>query len=98
MSRSLRVLVAHNVRCDRPGGMSRIMRLIHERVASRGHRVEYLCREHAGPAGQGRWARFAFPLLVRRRVLEAARAGTPYDIVNVHEPSSAAVATRRSGM
>ena len=32
MNRSLRILVAHNVRCDRPGGMSRIMRMIHDRV------------------------------------------------------------------
>jgi len=98
VNRSLRILVAHNVRCDRPGGMSRIMRMIHDRVEARGHRVDYLCAEDAPRSAQGRWGRFAFPLFVRRHVVALARSGASYDVVNVHEPSSAAITLWRRGL
>lgn len=90
--RPLRVLVAHNVPRATNGGMSRIMTFIHDRLArGAGHEVDYFCAEDAHAALSGRAARFAFPLLVLRRATRAARAGRPYHIVNVHEPSSAAV-------
>ena len=78
--------------------MSRIMGFIHDRVEQAGHQVDYLCADDAPPYAQGRRARFGFPRFVRSRVLRAAQSGTPYDIVNVHEPSSAPVATRRDGL
>jgi glycosyltransferase involved in cell wall biosynthesis len=68
------------------------MRFIHDQLAEAGHVIEYLCAEDVPPGLQGRWSRFAFPLLVRRHAIAAARAGRPYDIVNVHEPSAAAIA------
>jgi glycosyltransferase involved in cell wall biosynthesis len=39
--------------------------------------------------------RLSFPFMVRKHVLDAARAGRPYDIVNVHEPSAAPVTAWR---
>ena len=96
--RPLRILVAHNVRCQEPGGMSRIMNLIHDRVERAGHEVDYLCAEDAGSIGQGRLARFRYPFLVWRKARAAEREGHPYDIINVHEPSAAAVSGFRRGI
>jgi glycosyltransferase involved in cell wall biosynthesis len=93
----LRILVAHNVPFERPGGMTGIMRHIHDRIVRAGHHVEYFCAENVPAAARGRWGRFVFSLAVRRRVQAESRAGRPYDIVNVHEPSSALVAGARFG-
>lgn len=86
----MRILVAHQVPRARTGGMSRLMGFIHDRVAAAGHDVDYLCADDVPPA----WAswygrRVAFPMAVRSRAIDADRAGRPYDIVNVHEPSAA---------
>jgi glycosyltransferase involved in cell wall biosynthesis len=97
VARPLRILVAHNVPRARTGGMSRLMGFIHDRVAARGHTVDYLCAEDLrGP--YKRLARFTFPLLVLRHVRAAARAGQPYDLINVHEPSAFAVLAGRRTM
>lgn len=69
------------------------MSFIHDQLAQAGHTIDYLCAEDVPPRLQGRLARFAFPLLVRRCAVAAARTGRPYDIVNVHEPGAAAIAT-----
>jgi glycosyltransferase involved in cell wall biosynthesis len=90
-TRPLRILVAHNVPGARTGGMSRTMGFIHDQLAQAGHTIDYFCAEEVPPRFQGRLARFAFPLLVRRFAIAAARAGRPYDIVNVHEPGAAAI-------
>jgi glycosyltransferase involved in cell wall biosynthesis len=96
-SRPLRILIAHNVPRARNGGMSRIMGFIHDQVEAAGHEVEYLTSEDAGTRLGGRLSRFGFPFLVRRRAAEAARAGRPFDVVNVHEPASAVIAAFRKG-
>jgi glycosyltransferase involved in cell wall biosynthesis len=75
--------------------MSRMLTFIHEQVERDGHTVEYFCSEQVPARLQGRWARFSFPWLLRRHVVAAARAGRPYDVLNVHEPSAAAVACFR---
>ncbi|MEK6280876.1 MAG: glycosyltransferase family 4 protein [Acidobacteriota bacterium] len=90
-SRSLRILIAHNVSRVRTGGMSRTMSFIHDQIEQAGHSVDYFCAEDVRPSFQGRVARFSFPLLVRSRAVAAARAHRPYDIINVHEPSAAAI-------
>jgi glycosyltransferase involved in cell wall biosynthesis len=72
--------------------MNRLMRFTHDRLVAAGHQVEYFCAEQAGPAGRGPLARFRFPFLVRRHILRAARAGRPFHVVNVHEPSAAPTA------
>ena len=46
---------------------------------------------------RGRGGRFLFPWSVRRAVVDAARRGEPYDVVNVHEPHGAPVAAFRTG-
>jgi len=89
--RPLRILVAHNVPRARTGGMSRLMGFIHDRVVQAGHRVDYFCSEDVPRQLNGRWARFTFPALVWRHTRAAARRGEPYDLVNVHEPSGAAL-------
>lgn len=71
--------------------MSRTMSFIHDQVEQAGHSVDYFCAEDVRPSFQGRAARFSFPLLVRSRAVAAARALKPYDIINVHEPSAAAI-------
>lgn len=99
MSRPLRILVAQNVVHNRRGGMSRMLGFIHDRVERDGHTVEYFAADQVPPRLGGRLARFSFPLLLLRHARRAARAGRPYDVINVHEPSAAAVAVfkRRAG-
>jgi glycosyltransferase involved in cell wall biosynthesis len=94
-ARRLRILVAHNVPRGRTGGMSRMMGFIHDRVAAKGHSVEYLCADDVPAMARGRWARLAFPIFVRRRAIDAARRGQPFDVINVHEPSGAAIIVGR---
>ena len=91
MTRPLRILVTHNVPRARNGGMSRIMGFTHDRLAAAGHEIAYFCAEDAPECLRGRASRLAFPLLVLRRAAAAARAGKPFDLVNVHEPVSAAL-------
>jgi glycosyltransferase involved in cell wall biosynthesis len=91
MPRPFRILIAHNVPRPRTGGMSRIMGFLHDRLGAAGHRIDYLCAEDLPPGLATRLSRFAFPLLVLRHAAAQARAGTPYDFVNVHEPHSAAI-------
>jgi glycosyltransferase involved in cell wall biosynthesis len=94
VARPLRILVAHNVPRARTGGMSRLMGFIHDRVRARGHTVDYVCAEDLR-GSSARLARFTFPLLVFRRARAAARAGRPYNLINVHEPSAVAVLAGR---
>jgi glycosyltransferase involved in cell wall biosynthesis len=90
--RSLRILVVQNVPHHRRGGMSRMLGFLHDRVKADGHSVEFFAAEQLPPRLGGRFARFAFPLLALKHARAAARAGRPYDIINIHEPSSAAIA------
>lgn len=73
------------------------MRFIHDELVREGHAVDYLCAEDLPERWRGALARFAFPWLVRNKVVEAASSGAPYDVVNVHEPSSAFVGAVRGG-
>jgi glycosyltransferase involved in cell wall biosynthesis len=86
----MRILVAHHVARARTGGMSRLMAFIHDRIESAGHEVDYLCADDVPASWDGWWGRrMAFPMAIRAKAIEADRAGRPYDIVNVHEPSAA---------
>src|SRR2546428_9058188 len=91
MKRSLRILVAHNVSRRRTGGMSRLMSFAHDHVAAAGHSVEYFCSEDMPESLHGPIARFTFPLMVLNRARAAMREGRPFDVINVHEPSGAAI-------
>jgi glycosyltransferase involved in cell wall biosynthesis len=95
VTRPLRILVAQNVPNNRRSGMSRMLGFLHDRVERDGHAVEYFGSEQVPARLGGRWARLAFPWLVWRHAAAAARAGRPYDVVNVHEPAAAVVALRR---
>lgn len=89
----MRVLVAHDVSGTREGGMTRIMRFIHSRLTLRGYETDYLHAEQVQAHPLLR--RFAFPRAVFEHVLAQARAGRPYAIVNVHEPSALNTLLRR---
>jgi glycosyltransferase involved in cell wall biosynthesis len=89
----VRILVAHNVSIARTGGMSRIMGFIHDELARDGHEIEYLTAEDLPAAVRGRPARLAFPALVLGRAVNRWHERRPFDIINVHEPSSAAITT-----
>src|SRR4051812_5821605 len=92
----MRILVAHNVSRSRNGGMRRIMGLVHDQFVLARHHVDYFCADDVPARLRGRWARFSFPLLVRHKARIAARSGQPYDLINVHEPVSAAIAAWKS--
>lgn len=88
----MRILVAHNVSREYPGGMMRLMPFLHQPLEARGHTVDYLCSEDVPPRWNGNLVRrFVFPWLVYRKARRAFEAGHPYDIINVHEPVSAIV-------
>ncbi len=72
------------------------MGFIHDHLISAGHTVDYLCAEALPAHLPSQFARFAFPWLVRKHAIAAARTGHPYDLINVHEPSSAAVALSKA--
>ncbi|MCE9564906.1 MAG: glycosyltransferase [Planctomycetes bacterium] len=65
---------------------------LHDRVEADGHTVEYFTAEQLPTRFGGRLARFTFPWLLWRHTVAAAKAGRPYDVVNVHEPSGAILA------
>ena len=94
----LRILVAHNVARARTGGMSRLMGFIHDEMVKFGHAVDYFCTDDIAPAAAGRASRFAFPILLRRHAVAAAQEGKLYDVINVHEPSGAAVVVGRKAL
>src|SRR3970040_69232 len=94
----MRILVAHQAPRARTGGMSRLMGFIHDRVEAAGHEIDYLCADDVPPGWSG-WVgrRIAFPLAGHPKTIEAGKAGRPYDIVNVHEPSAAPLIIGRRG-
>lgn len=70
------------------------MTFIHERLAANANCiVDFLCEEDVPVRWKGRFSRFGFPVLVYQKARAAAARGKPYDIINVHEPSSAAIAS-----
>jgi glycosyltransferase involved in cell wall biosynthesis len=77
--------------------MSRLLGRAHDELAAAGHEVEYLTADDVGRLAGGRAGRLLFPIAVRRAAVVAARAGRPFDVINVHEPHGALVATRRNG-
>lgn len=91
----MRILVAYNTPAARTGGMSRIMALTHDYVAAAGHEVDYFRAEEVPAHWQGRQARLTFPWALHRYAVQAARRGQPYDVINVHEPSAALVASTK---
>ena len=93
----MRILVAHLVGSERSGGMSRLMGRAHDELERAGHEITYLSADDVGPAVRGRGGRVLFPWRVRQAVRDAVRRGQPYDVVNVHEPHGAPVATLRGG-
>ena len=85
--------MAHDVPGTREGGMTRIMRFVHSRLASRGYETEYLHAEDV--VAKSTLRRFVFPHAVFTHARTAASAGRPYDIVNVHEPSALVTLLRK---
>lgn len=90
----MRILVAHHVPRARTGGMSRLMGCLHDRVERAGATVDYFCADDVRVPGAA--ARHAFPLLAWRHAVSKYRAGSGYDVINVHEPAAAPIAAWRT--
>ena len=90
----MRILVAHDVPREHIGGMNRMMRFSHQWIADEGHEVVYFSSEDV-PLQHRLFRRFQFPWAVYQAAIAAFRQGRPFDIVNVHEPHSAAMAWLR---
>jgi glycosyltransferase involved in cell wall biosynthesis len=71
------------------------MGFIHDQVTAAGHQVDYFCAEDMPPGLSPRWKRLLFSRYLYAHIRAAAAGGEGYDIVNVHEPSSAAVVLGR---
>jgi glycosyltransferase involved in cell wall biosynthesis len=71
--------------------MSRLMSFAHDQIVQAGHSVDYFCSEDVPASFRGRLSRFVFPLMVLEHARSAARKGRPFDVINVHEPSGAAI-------
>jgi glycosyltransferase involved in cell wall biosynthesis len=71
--------------------MSRLMGFIHDRLGADGDRIDYFCEENVPAHRYVGIHRLSFPLLLLRHAALAARAGDKYDVINVHEPSAAAI-------
>jgi glycosyltransferase involved in cell wall biosynthesis len=97
-SKSKRVLVAHNVRRGHWGGMARMMESIHAELESFGWKTAYFTADDIPASGSQRFRRYAFPWYARRCAREAFLRGEPYEIINIHEPSGAAVVFGKSRM
>ncbi len=69
------------------------MGFIHDQLVRVGHMVEYFCAEDVPARWTGRLARLLFPVLVLRHAVAVARSGRPYDLINIHEPAAAPMAT-----
>jgi glycosyltransferase involved in cell wall biosynthesis len=94
----MRILVAHLVGSERSGGMSRLMGRAHDGLEARGHRVTYLTADDVPASMRGGAGRFWFGAHVRRTAIAAERAGSPFDVVNVHEPHGGPIAAIRAGL
>jgi glycosyltransferase involved in cell wall biosynthesis len=71
------------------------MGFIHDYMIRQGHLVDSFCADEVPKKWSGRITRLTFPVLVRQRAIEAARAGKPYDLINIHEPSASVMSTFR---
>jgi len=71
--------------------MSRLMGFLHDEGEKKhGWQVDYLCADGLPLCIRRHGSQFVFPFQLVRKAYQAARAGLPYDIINVHEPSAAA--------
>lgn len=84
LQRRLNILVADYGSAAGRGGMSRIMRFVHDFVVEAGHRVIFFTDGDLAHLSKRR-ARTLFFLYTHRQILAATRSGRPYDIVTVQQ-------------
>jgi glycosyltransferase involved in cell wall biosynthesis len=89
--KSKRVLVAHNISRGNRGGMALMMESMHAALEEFGWEIEYFTADDLNFIASPRLRRYAFSWYTRRHALRALVAGRPYDIINIHEPSGAAL-------
>ena len=62
---------------------------LHDKLVQEGHAVDYLCNEDVPSGLKGGFPRFSFPFLIfLPSAIACACSRTPYDIINVHEPTT----------
>jgi glycosyltransferase involved in cell wall biosynthesis len=96
MNPPLRVLRIADVTNNRSGGMSRTMHSTGDELIRRGHQVEYLFCEDLNVSCRPQFRRFQVPRRILQRVRQRIADGRPVDVVEIHEPASAAYAWNRA--
>jgi glycosyltransferase involved in cell wall biosynthesis len=98
MEHPLRILRVAQVPHNRSGGMSRTMFCTGDELERMGHRVEYCLEEDLAVKASPQLWRFITPWKILRHLRTAARRGTTWDIVEIHEPLGALCALRRGAL
>lgn len=95
---SRRVLVAHNVERRGRGGAARMMESMHSRLEAFGWQTDYFTSDDVAWMQSPKLQRHTFTWHVRRYARKAFLCGEPYDIINIHEPSGAAIVLGKSAL
>lgn len=91
----MKILRVAQVLANRSGGMSRTMFLTGDELQRRGHTVDYWFEGDLAVKGPAELWRFITPFKVRGKLRQAIKAGTNWDIVEIHEPLGAALTLSR---
>ena len=86
-----RVLVAHNVQRGGWGGMARLMENLHDALREFDWTTDFFTSDDMPASASNRYRRYAFTCYARNHARKAFLRGEPYDIINIHEPSGAAL-------
>jgi glycosyltransferase involved in cell wall biosynthesis len=71
--------------------MARLMESIHTELESFGWKTDYFTADNLPAVCGKRFRRYSFTWYARRHAREAFLRGRPYDVINIHEPSGAAI-------
>lgn len=85
----MRILRIADVPDNQTGGMSRAMHSTGHVLATKGHQVDYLFREHLHVSGPDTLRRFTVPFKLPGLIRRMARQAAPYDVIEMHEPLGA---------
>lgn len=91
----MRILRIADIPNNRTGGMSRTMHCTGEVLATAGHQVDYLFGDDFKVAGPIQLRRFAVPLKILSLIRQRTPPGSPYDVIEIHEPLAAPYAWQR---
>jgi hypothetical protein len=91
----MRILRIADIPNNRTGGMSRTMHGTGEVLTAAGHQVDYLFGDDFPVAGPIQLRRFTVPWNIPSLIQQKTPPGSPYDIIEIHEPLAAPYAWQR---